>query len=318
MSSANASFAALMLAIVAGTGACASQPKQTAEQAELARAMAEAMKPASAEEIAAANRADPLTKANFWSKEFAKDPENLGIALSFGTALRELGSHERAIEVASQALIVHPGNADLLMLIGRSFASTNDPRRAAQAFGQATQIGPDRADAWAALGIVHDQSGSHTTAQAAYQKALAIEPGRTSTLANYGLSLALSGDLAGGETQLRKAAANPDADVRVRENLALVLGLQGRFDEMKAASAPGAPADVVEENAALLQAMIQPARSWEALTASAEPGRLPPVPKVVDAPAPQTETAPETTPAPDAATAATPDDTPAPALTLRR
>ncbi len=310
MSSANVSFAALMLAIVAGTGACASQPKPTPEEAQLAKAKEAAMRPASAEEIAAANRADPLTKANFWSREFAKDPESLSVALGFASALRELGSHQRVIEVASQALIVHPGNADLLMLLGRSFASSNDPRGAAQAFGQAAQADPGRADAWTALGTVHDQSGSHATAQAAYQKALAIDPDRTSTLANYGLSLALSGDLAGGEAQLRKAAANPDADVRVRENLALVLGLQGRFDEMKAASAPGAPADIVEENAALLKAMIQPARSWEALTAAAEPGRLPPPPKPADQPAAD--------PARDAAPVAEVPDAPESKLTLRR
>lgn len=264
MSSAKTSLALLAFALAASATACATSPKD-----EQALAMREAMKPASAEERAAANRADALTRANFWAKENNKDPEDLTSALEFARALREIGSHDRAIDVMSRTLIVHPDSVDAVMLLGRIQMAKGDVPNAARAFNRATQIEPERAETWAALGTTYDRQGYHGLAQTAYLKALELEPLRTTTLTNYGLSLALSGDLAGAEAKLRLAAANPDATPRVTENLALVLGLQGRFDEMKAVSGEAAPEAVVERNADLLRSLTQPARSWDALSDAA-------------------------------------------------
>ena len=75
-------------------------------------------------------------------------------------------------------------------------------------------------------------------------------------MTNYGLSQALSGNIDGAETALREAAAKPDADSRVRQNLALVLGLQGKFQEMKAVDS-AAPVDIMKQNAEVLQRMIE-------------------------------------------------------------
>ena len=230
------------------------------------------MTPATAEEIEAANNSDPLTKANFWANEYTKRPEDLDVALTFVSALRGIGSNERAIEVLSQSLIVHPGNPDVLMTLGRVFSADNNLMGAARAFEKAAIVAPDRAEAWSAFGITLDKMERHDMAQAAYDKALALEPTRTATLANYGLSLALQGDLPGAEAKLRLAAEQPGADLRVTENLALILGLQGRYDEMAAVSSRFAPESVVKKNTALLQQMIQPVRSWEAL----EEALLPP------------------------------------------
>lgn len=279
MSSAKTSLALMAFAFAASLSGCASTPSA---EAEAALAVKEAMKPASAEERAAANRADPLTRANFWAKENLKDEENLEVALEFARALREIGSHDRAIDVLSRALIVHPDEPDALMLLGRIQMAKGDVVSAGRAFNRATEVAPARSETWAALGTTYDRQGQHRLAQTAYQKALQIEPHRTTTLTNYGLSLVLSGDLPGAEEKLRLAAANADAGTRVSENLALVLGLQGRFDEMKQVSAATAPDQVVDQNVALLRALTQPARNWDALadapakpaeTASADEGK---------------------------------------------
>lgn len=258
MSRAKTSLAALAVAL-AGVAACASAPDPDAQAAaELQAAMVEAMKPATPEEIEAANNSDPLTKANFWSKEYAKDAENLDNALTFASALRGIGSTERAIEVLSEALVIYPGEPRILMPLGRALAANSNQLGAARAFEQVAVANPGRADAWAALGTALDQLENHKGAQAAYDKALAIEPERASTLANYGLSLALTGDLTGAEGKLRQAAIVTPGDVRIRENLALVLGLQGRFDEMQKTSAGYAPEQVVQQNVELLKEMIRP------------------------------------------------------------
>ena len=92
---------------------------------------------------------------------------------------------------------------------------------------------PDQPD-WhilSAQGAVLDQMGRHAEAQRYYRTALKIVPDEPSVLSNLGLSYALSKDLPDAETTLRRAAAQNPVDPRVRQNLALVVGLQGRFAE---------------------------------------------------------------------------------------
>ena len=73
--------------------------------------------------------------------------------------------------------------------------------------------------------------GRHEEAQRYYASALRIVPDEPSVLSNLGLSYALSKDLPQAETTLRRAAAQRGAEPEVRQNLALVVGLQGRFEE---------------------------------------------------------------------------------------
>ena len=54
--------------------------------------------------------------------------------------------------------------------------------------------------------------------------------------------------------ELRRAMALPGAGSQVQQNLALVLGLQGRFEEMREISA-GAPDEVIEQNIETLRAL---------------------------------------------------------------
>ena len=269
MSRGKKTFSGLALALTAVATACASTGQSAADK-ELAQAIEAALKPATPEEREAANRADPLTRANFWSKEYQKDAENIEVALEFIDALRGIGSQDRALDVATRTLVVHPGNADLMMVSGRILMSESKFDAARMNFEQVTRAAPGRADGWAALGTAYDQMEMHRQAQASYQRALAIEPTRVTTLTNYGLSLLLSGDLDGAEAQLRAAAAQPGAGSKVTENLALVIGLQGRFDEMQAISMQNAPDKVAEQNAALLRGLVQPTRSYDALIGNAD------------------------------------------------
>ncbi|HPE47679.1 MAG TPA: tetratricopeptide repeat protein [Hyphomonas sp.] len=286
MSRAKTSLAVLALALTF-VPACASAPDpKKEEQAKINAAVEDALKPATQEEIDAANNADPLTRANFWAKEHTKDPDNLDVALTFADSLRDIGSVDRAIEVLSQVMVVHPREPRLLMPLGRALAAKGNPQAAVAAFEQVTEIDPKSAEGWAALGTALDQADNSKAAQEAYVNALTLEPERATTLANYGLSLALSGDLKGAEEKLTKANSLAPNDIRIRENYALVLGLQGRFDDMKKVSGASAPDKVVEQNVDLLREMVQPVRSWDALSANAEVGRDPVQPTLEPGPAP--------------------------------
>jgi hypothetical protein len=80
-------------------------------------------------------------------------------------------------------------------------------------------------------GTTLDKLGKHDEARRYYESALKIVPEEPSVLSNLGLSYMLTRELPQAEETLRRAYGNPRADGRVRQNLALVVGLQGRFAE---------------------------------------------------------------------------------------
>ncbi len=105
-------------------------------------------------------------------------------------------------------------------------------------------IAPDAPD-WNALlvkGAILDQMGNNAEARATYTQALLIAPGEPSLEGNLGLSYAMTNDLPNAELHLRRAAGMRGATSKIRQNLALVIGLQGRFDEARAMFAAELPA----------------------------------------------------------------------------
>lgn len=268
MSRANTVIRALPgLAMIAMAGCAttdAAEPLSAEEQA-YQDAIEQALVPASPEEIAQAERSDPITRANFWSNEYQKNAADLSTTVAFMRALRQIGSHDRVADVATTALPIHPQSYELYLELGRSFLSANKPTEAAQAFVRSADFAPEtEAAPLAGLGLAFDRLENHAQAQDAYELALQREPHRVSTLSNYGLSLALTGQLNQAEAALRKAVEQPGSDVRVRQNLALILGLQGRFDEMAAVD-PSAPTRSVEANQTVLRQMVMPTRNYDSL-----------------------------------------------------
>ena len=83
-------------------------------------------------------------------------------------------------------------------------------------------------------------------------------PGEPSVLSNLGLSYMLSKDLPKAEEALRQAYASPKANAQVRQNLGLVVGLQGRFAEAEQIVKADLPPDEAAANVAYLKEMLKP------------------------------------------------------------
>ena len=266
MSRARTAKFALPLLALAASAACATAPDaMSAEDKAMQDAIEAALQPATEAEIAQANRSDPITRANFWSGEYQKDGTNLDTTIQFMRALRGIGSHERLLEIATAAAPLHPDGYEIFLEVGRSFMTQAKYEQAAQAFVRSADLAPDtEATPLAALGLAFDRLEEHEKAQQAYQYALDRDPDRATTLSNYGMSLALTGQLESAEAALRRAVTASGSDVRVRQNLALVLGLQGRFDEMIAVD-PNAPPRSIEANQRALRDMITPRRNYDDL-----------------------------------------------------
>ena len=136
---------------------------------------------------------------------------------------------------------------------------------------------PDQPD-WRILsvqGAVLDQMGRHDEAQRYYGTALRIMPDEPSVLSNLGLSYALSKDLVRAESTLRRASAQARGDARVRQNLALVVGLQGRFPKPRALRAPTCRPDEAAANVAYLRQMLAQQNGWKPAAEPAKPPARP-------------------------------------------
>jgi Flp pilus assembly protein TadD len=156
--------------------------------------------------------------------------------------------------VLEQATIAHPGNKLLLAAYGRALADNGNFQQAFEVLGRAHS--PDDPD-WrllSAQGATLDQLGRYEEARQYYSSALKIVPGQPLVLSNLGLSYVLSKELPKAEETLRRAQGLAPTDLRVRANLALVVGLQGRYAEAeKIVKADLPPAEAAANVAQLKQ-----------------------------------------------------------------
>ena len=161
-----------------------------------------------------------------------------------------------------QATIRNPHSMPLLGEYGRALADVGDYNQALDVLTRAHT--PDNPD-WRVLnaqGAVLDQLGRYTEAQQHYMAALRIVPGEPSVLSNLGLSYALTKDLRRAEATLRQAMTRPNAAPKVRQNLALVVGLEGRFAEAEQIARADLPPDEAAANVAYLKQVLAQRGQW--------------------------------------------------------
>jgi Flp pilus assembly protein TadD len=200
--------------------------------------------------------ADPRRAAEAYGERYRANSKDPDAALAYGQALRVTGQRAQAVAVFEQATITHPGNKALLAGYGRALADNGNFQQAFDVLSRAHS--PDNPD-WRILsvqGAALDQLGRHDEARNYYASALKIVPEEPSVLSNLGLSYVLSKDLPKAEEILRRAYATGKADARVRQNLGLVVGLQGRFAEAETIVKADLPADEAAANVAYLKEML--------------------------------------------------------------
>jgi Flp pilus assembly protein TadD len=199
---------------------------------------------------------DPRRAVELYGDRYRANPKDADAALAYGQALRATGQRAQAVAVLEQATIAHPGNRPLLAAYGRALADNGNSQAAFDVLSRAHS--PDNPD-WRILsvqGTTLDQMGRHEEARRYYASALRIVPDEPSVLSNLGLSYMLTRDLPKAEENLRRAYAGGRADSRVRQNLALVVGLQGRFAEAESIVKADLPAEEAAANVAYLRDML--------------------------------------------------------------
>jgi Flp pilus assembly protein TadD len=187
---------------------------------------------------------------------YQSNPGDAEAAIAYAKALRATGQRAQAVAVLQQTSMRNPHNMKLLGAYGRALADAGEYVEALDALGRAHT--PDNPD-WRILnaqGAVLDQLGRHGEAQAHYSAALKIVPNEPSVLSNLGLSYLLEKNLKRAEFTLRKAVAQGNPSPKVRQNLALVVGLEGRYAEAEKIASTDLPESEAAANVAYLRQML--------------------------------------------------------------
>lgn len=228
--------------------------------------------------------ADPLTTASTNEPSFKKtaelgemwksNPKDVKLGLAYADSLAQIGQGEQRMQVYERLVSQNPTDMTLKATYGKAMLENGRTGEAIAVLEDVTASGKADWKAHSALGSAYDQDGQHPRARQSYEKALALRPGELSVMNNIGMSYSLEGDLGKAEKVLRDAMAQPGSAKlpRIRQNLALVVGLQGRFDESRDIASADLPPDQVEANLAYLQKMLSQANTWKQLSGDSNSG----------------------------------------------
>jgi Flp pilus assembly protein TadD len=196
-----------------------------------------------------------------WATRY-RGSQDRDTAMGYAQALRANGQSAQAVAVLQDAMLKYPKDPVVASAYGKALASNGDFDQALKVIRAANS--PTNPD-WRLLSAeaaILDQLGNSGEARNIYTTALKIAPDEPTILNNLGLSYLLTNDLKSAETMLRHAAASPRADSRVRQNFALVLGLEGKFAEADQVARAELSPDQAEANVAYLKGMLAQQNTW--------------------------------------------------------
>ena len=206
---------------------------------------------------------DTATALGQLAARYKANPKDKATIIYYAAALRAAGQPDQSVSVLEAGLAIYKNDVAIKVAYAKALS-------AAGRFDQALNVIDDAIDPaspdWNALlvkGAILDQSGQNDQARQIYAQAQLTAPNEASLEANIGLSYAMTNDLTQAEQYLRKAQTMHGASSQTRQNLALVIGLQGRFDEAKAMFAKELPAEQVDANMAYIRALLTQQNRWD-------------------------------------------------------
>ncbi|MGE0210818.1 MAG: tetratricopeptide repeat protein [Parvibaculaceae bacterium] len=230
-------------------------------------------------QTARSSMSDPITTAStgdasirqtaIAGKKWRENPGNVELGIAYAKGLDALGQNDEQLKVLDQVAQRNPENAEFLAYYGKELATFGRGTDAERNLRNAIAQGQADWRVYSALGSALDQQGKYPQARESYETALKLEPNQLSVLNNMGMSYMLEGNLQQAESTFRNATRLPGADrqARLRQNLALSVGLQGRFDEAREIASRDLPPAEVEANMAYLQSMLSQPNTWKKLQA---------------------------------------------------
>ncbi len=207
-------------------------------------------------------------------KAWQADPGNVQLGVAYSRQLQALKQSQEALKVLETVMEHNPDNTEFAIYYGKQLVANG---RGVEAEGILRKVVDGGKADWktrSALGSALAQQGKYAEARQYYQTALVMKPGEISIYNNIGMSYMLEGKLDLAEKTLRQALALPGGteEPQVRQNLALALGLQGRFDAAREMASRDLPPATVEANMAYLKRMLAQKNTWQQLKPTSQQG----------------------------------------------
>ena len=203
-----------------------------------------------------------LTAVQRWSAAYSKNEKSKVAAINYANALRAAGQTGQAVDILRKTVIHHSEDREALAEYGKALAANGNFREALGAIRRAQRTDNPDWRLLAAEGGVLDSLKQHKEARLRYRQALVLQPDHPQILNNYGMSYLLTGELDEAERMLTKAISRPNASIRTRQNLALVLGLKGKFKEAETVATKDLPPEQAKANIAFLRKMLSQQNTW--------------------------------------------------------
>ena len=209
-----------------------------------------------------------LREAMELRKVWKKRPDDVRLGLRLADAYKRLGQLDRQVDVLKKLVELHPERRDLRRHYAIELLRANRPVQAEQ---QLRRLLAQRQRDWKTfnvLGSALAAQGRHEEARRYYALALKLDPDNAKILNNLAMSHLLQGNPGEAEKYLRQALrlARGRLATRVRQNLALAVGLQGRFDEARYLASNDLPPEQVELNMAYLRRMLGGGEAWQRIS----------------------------------------------------
>ncbi len=170
---------------------------------------------------------DLATAAGLYRQAHNLQSGNVEHLIGLGTTLAKLGQFDEAAETFDLAVKTAPRSVDAKHGYGNALIALDRPEAALSQFEAALSL-REEARSLNGIGVAHDMMGDHVAAQALYRTALVLEPANLTVRNNLALSLGVAGKFEEAIAILRRAVTDPRAGARHRLNLALVYGLAGQ------------------------------------------------------------------------------------------
>jgi Flp pilus assembly protein TadD len=232
--------------------------------------------PSRAADAGAAPQTELQKATAYWGKKVAENPQDARAAVSYAKNLKAAGNKRDAMQVLQQAHSANPNDRELNSEYGRLALEHDQLTLAEKLLEHADNPAQPDWRVVSARGTVLAKQGKHGEAITMYERALEISPGQPSVMNNLAMTHAMTGQASKAEGLLRQASVKGDTDPRVQQNLALVLGLNGKHDEAKVMGADNLPPDTSSHNADVVRQMVQ----------SSEPVEIAPAPEALARPSP--------------------------------
>lgn len=197
------------------------------------------------------------------AERYKKNPGDRATIVYYAAALRANGQAAQAVAVLENGVTRFKDDREMLVAFAKALAASGQFDRALNILDRAIDPAMPGWNELMVKGAILDQSGKNNEARQLYTQAMKIAPEQASIHANLGLSYAMTNELDKAESELRMAVKMRGATTQVRQNLALVIGLQGRFDEARALFAAELPPDQVEANMAYIRSLLTQQNRWD-------------------------------------------------------